>query len=48
MRIADLVFVLALATAALAQTTTLTLQDDVSSKMPSGTVFTAKDGAGKL
>ena len=48
MRVADVVFVLALATAGVAQTTTLTLQNDLSSKLPSGTVFTAKDGAGKL
>jgi hypothetical protein len=31
-----------------AQTTTLTLLEDLSSKFPTGTVFTAKDGAGKV
>jgi hypothetical protein len=31
-----------------AQTTTLTLLGDLSSKMPTGTVFTAKHGAGKV
>lgn len=46
--IAGFLCVLASATAGVAQTTTLTLQDDLSSKMPSGTVFTAHDGAGKL
>jgi len=34
-------------TAARAQTTTLTLQQNLSSKMPSGSAFTATDGAGK-
>lgn len=31
-----------------AQTTTLTLLEDLSSKLPTGTVFTAKDAAGKV
>lgn len=36
------------ATAAFAQTTTLTLQQDLSSKMPSGSAFTAKDAIGRV
>jgi hypothetical protein len=31
-----------------AQTVTLTLQDDISSKLPAGTMFTAKDSVGKV
>ena len=31
-----------------AQTVTLTLQEDISSKLPTGTVFTAKDSVGKI
>lgn len=31
-----------------AQTVTLTLQEDLSSKLPTGAEFTAKDGAGKV
>jgi hypothetical protein len=31
-----------------AQTVTLTLQEDISSKLPTGTVFTAKDSMGKV
>src|ERR1700680_3348979 len=31
-----------------AQTVTLTLQQDLSSKLPTGTVFTAKDSTGKV
>jgi len=31
-----------------AQTITLTLQEDLSSKLPTGTVFTAKDSTGKV
>jgi hypothetical protein len=31
-----------------AQTTTLTLLEDLSSKLPTGTAFTAKDAAGKV
>jgi hypothetical protein len=31
-----------------AQTVTLVLQEDVSSKLPTGTTFTAKDSAGKI
>jgi len=39
---------LSLAIAACAQTTTLTLQQNLSSKMPTGIAFTAKDAAGKI
>ena len=31
-----------------AQTITLTLQEDLSSKLPTGTVFTARDAVGKV
>jgi len=31
-----------------AQTVTLTLQEDLGSKLPTGTVFTAKDSTGKI
>jgi len=31
-----------------AQTITLTLQEDISSKLPTGTIFTASDAAGKI
>lgn len=38
----------AFATVAVAQTTTLTLQQDISSKMPTGSAFSAKDATGKV
>ena len=38
----------ALATMSAAQTTTLTLTADLSSKLPTGTAFTAKDASGKV
>jgi hypothetical protein len=41
-------FVFAFANITLAQTTTLTLQQDLSSKMPNGSAFAAKDAAGKI
>jgi len=41
-------FVLALGTICEAQTVTLTLQEDLSSKLPTGTAFTAADAAGKV
>lgn len=37
-----------LGTASNAQTVTLTLQEELSSKLPTGTAFTAKDAEGKL
>src|SRR5438067_9035170 len=40
--------VMTFATLSVAQTTTLTLQEELSSKMPSRTPFTAKDPAGKV
>lgn len=40
--------VVSLATASFAQTMRLTLLQDLSSKLPSGTAFTAKDEAGKV
>jgi hypothetical protein len=40
--------VIALGPISAAQTLTLTLQQDLSSKLPTGTVFTAKDSAGKV
>src|SRR6202521_498926 len=39
---------IALGTIADAQTVTLTLLEDLSSKLPTGTAFTARDGAGKI
>jgi hypothetical protein len=39
---------MAVATISEAQTLTLTLEQDLSSKLPSGTVFTAKDATGKI
>lgn len=39
---------IALGAISAAQTLTLTLQQDLSSKLPTGTVFTAKDSAGKV
>ena len=41
-------FVIALGTMSSAQTVTLVLQEDVSSKLSTGTTFTAKDSAGKI
>ena len=40
--------ILALAASSAAQTTTLTLTADLSSKLPTGTLFTAKDCSGKV
>ena len=40
--------VIALATVSSAQTITLTLLQDLSSKMPTGAAFTAKDASGKI
>src|SRR6202140_4534938 len=40
--------VIALGTIAEAQTVTLTLLEDLSSKLPTGTAFTARDAAGKI
>jgi hypothetical protein len=40
--------VVALGAVSEAQTVTLTLQEDLSSKLPTGTVFTANDSAGKV
>ena len=40
--------VMALATVSAAQTITLTLLEDLSSKMPTGAAFTAKDASGKV
>lgn len=40
--------ILALATIGWAETVTLILQEDLNSKLPTGTSFTAKDSAGKL
>src|ERR1700716_1894864 len=39
---------IALSTISEAQTVTLTLQDDLSSKLPTGTVFTAEDSTGRI
>lgn len=41
-------FVTTLGTMSGAQTVTLVLQEDVSSKLPTGSTFTAKDSAGKI
>jgi hypothetical protein len=41
-------FGITLGTMSSAQTVTLVLQRDVSSKLPTGTTFTAKDSAGKI
>jgi hypothetical protein len=43
-----LAFVVVLVTISQAQTVTLTLQEDLSSKLPTGSVFTAKDSTGKV
>ena len=43
-----LMYVLALGAICEAQTVTLTLQEDLSSKLPTGTAFTAADTAGKV
>jgi hypothetical protein len=43
-----LTLVVALATISAAQTTTLTVTADLSSRLPTGTVFTAKDASGKV
>jgi hypothetical protein len=43
-----LAFVIAAASLGPAQTATLTLLEDLSSKLPTGTRFTARDSAGKL
>ena len=40
--------VMALSTGSLAQTITLTLSEDLSSRMPMGAAFTAKDSSGKI
>jgi len=48
LRLLSLALVVALATISRAQTTTLTLTADLSSKLPTGTEFTAKDAAGKI
>jgi hypothetical protein len=40
--------VIILGTVSDAQTVTLTLQEDLSSKLPAGTAFTARDAAGKV
>jgi hypothetical protein len=40
--------VIILGTVSDAQTVTLTLQEDLSSKLPTGTAFTARDSAGKV
>jgi hypothetical protein len=40
--------VITLGTMSSAQRVTLVLQEDVSSKLPTGTTFTAKDSAGKI
>ncbi len=40
--------VIILGTVSDAQTVTLTLQEDLSSKLPTGTAFTARDTAGKV
>ena len=40
--------ILALATLSTAQTVTLTIQEDLSSKLPTGARFTATDGSGKI
>jgi hypothetical protein len=39
---------IALSAISAAQTVTVTLQEDLSSKLPTGTVFTAKDSMGKV
>ena len=41
-------FVITLGTMSSAQNLTLVLQEDISSKLPSGTAFTARDSAGKI
>ena len=41
-------FAIALGTMCSAQTTTLVLREDISSKLPTGTKFTAVDSAGKI
>jgi len=46
--IRPLLLVLAISTASWGQTNTLTLLQDITSKLPSGTAFAAKDSAGKL
>lgn len=43
-----LTFVIVLVTIGDAQTVTLTLREDLSSKLPTGTAFTARDTAGKV
>jgi hypothetical protein len=50
MRRAGLVLLCLIALGAVcdAQTITLTLQEDLSSKLPTGTIFTARDVAGKI
>jgi hypothetical protein len=40
--------VIILGTVSDAQTVTLSLQEDLSSKLPAGTAFTARDAAGKV
>jgi hypothetical protein len=40
-------FVIALGAMSSAQKVTLVLQEDISSKLPTGTTFTARDSAGK-
>ena len=43
-----LTFFIALSTISETQTVTLTLQEDLSSKLPTGTAFTAEDSTGKI
>jgi hypothetical protein len=43
-----LTIVIVFVTTSGAQTVTLTLLEDISSKLPTGTVFTARDGTGKV
>jgi hypothetical protein len=43
-----MLLVITLVTMSSAQTVTLVLQDDISSKLPTGSTFTAKDSAGKI
>src|SRR5512133_1030376 len=47
-RVAAVLVLFALGTMSSAQTVTLILQEDLSSKLPTGSTFTAKDSAGKI
>jgi hypothetical protein len=48
LRVASVFVFLALCALSSAQTVTLVIQEDVNSRLPTGTTFTAKDAAGKV